>query len=664
MPEPSLPADAGAGPRRRAIFLALLAAGLIFSYARIIDAPFVHDDLYQIRDQPRLRRAVAGQDSVLALLVPALDRRRPLPDFTFALNYLIFGDGPHSFHLINLGLHFLNVILLLGLARSAARTLSGADPPWAPLAAGAMLWAFQPVHTQAVTYVVQRGTLLCAFFSLAALWLWIEAGDRERGRRPLLYLASGVAALLALLSKESAASLPLLVVLWEWLDPRSSRRRRVVLSVAVLILSLVGAALLLHFTAAEVSVYSRRYGLLSQRLLSQPLVIWHYLSLLVLPHPARMALEVAPSYATGLFSPLTTGLALAGLVALAGTGLALARRRSLIGFGVLFFFIALIPESGFWPIALSADHRLYLPSTVLMVELGAAAVTIRRFPSVLVIAVVLVLLCGLSAIRNRDWASEGALWRDTVAKAPDYYPNWQNLAGVHLRERRLGAALVAINRVRALTPHNYRVMLAQASIYLTVNRLEWYRALRPAGSAACGAARIDSTADATAALAMAECEAEEGRRQSALDYVARSARLDPNGTYLVWFSAWDLAAAGQKEAAWRLAAKAQPGRPEYERLLLLGLLALQAEDHDRAAAIYRQALELRPDGIEALLGLGQALEPRDPAGAVEYFRRAREADPQFPPATDALCRALTTTGNQQAPAVCGLAELQRIEDGI
>ena len=59
--------------------------------------------------------------------------------------------------------------------------------PWRgqamPIAlAGSMLWLVHPVQTQAVSYIWQRSTILCAFFYLATVTLYVGA-RREAGWR-------------------------------------------------------------------------------------------------------------------------------------------------------------------------------------------------------------------------------------------------------------------------------------------------------------------------------------------------------------------------------------------------------------------------------------------------------------------------------------------------
>lgn len=124
---------------------------------------------------------------------------RPIGFLSFALDWRIWGPEPFGFHLTSLLLHVANALLVL---RFASQVL----PP-AGAAASAALFALHPASHEAVYWTAARFDLLATFFFLLSLdWL-----TRANGRRPLL---GGLAFALALLSKESAVALLLIVPAW------------------------------------------------------------------------------------------------------------------------------------------------------------------------------------------------------------------------------------------------------------------------------------------------------------------------------------------------------------------------------------------------------------------------------------------------------------------
>ena len=121
---------------------------------------------------------------------------RPAVILSYAADMAIWGPWPPGFRLTNLLLHILCTLLVYRMARSEG--LGDA----AALAAGA-LFAAHPAHVESVAWISGRTDLLCAAFMLGA-WL-----HYRRGRTAASLCLFG----LALLSKEMAITLPLLVFL-------------------------------------------------------------------------------------------------------------------------------------------------------------------------------------------------------------------------------------------------------------------------------------------------------------------------------------------------------------------------------------------------------------------------------------------------------------------
>ncbi len=158
----------------------------------------------------------------------------------------------------------------------------------------ALIFVSHPIQTQAVTYIVQRMTSLCTLFYLAALLLYIYGRESASYRRRwILWTAGCVAWLLALGSKEIAATLPLVVWLYEWyffrdLDGRWARQHAKFGLLAIGLLGLVAWAYLGSSPLERLMAgYERRDFTPGQRLLTQPRVVMFYVSLLAFPLPCR-----------------------------------------------------------------------------------------------------------------------------------------------------------------------------------------------------------------------------------------------------------------------------------------------------------------------------------------------------------------------------------------
>ena len=101
-------------------------------------------------------------------------------------------------------------------------------------------------------------------------------------------------------------------------------------------------------------------------------------------------------------------------------GLYAARRAPLIGFGLLWIFVALSVESSFFPIRdVMNEHRVYLAMPGAALVLAFLLVQLQRMWPPLAVgigAAVVVVLTGLTIARNEKWQSAQALWQDALTK--------------------------------------------------------------------------------------------------------------------------------------------------------------------------------------------------------------------------------------------------------
>jgi protein O-mannosyl-transferase len=137
---------------------------------------------------------------------------RPVFILSFYLDCAVWGVRPFGFHLTNLALHAANAFLVFLLTRALlrARRPEAAErrrPVRVAFVAG-LIFLLHPSHTEAVTWVSGRVDLLAAFFFLISAVAYVSRAGRGKTGVSVFALATFA---LALLSKESAACLPLAV---------------------------------------------------------------------------------------------------------------------------------------------------------------------------------------------------------------------------------------------------------------------------------------------------------------------------------------------------------------------------------------------------------------------------------------------------------------------
>lgn len=406
---------------------AIIIVGLL-TYANTFSCPFVLDDLTNIVDNPytMVTDITFGQ---VANILKSRELFRPVANATFALNYRIHGHQVYGYHVVNLLIHLLTAILLFLVARQAA-VLCCLESRYFPLLA-ALLWMTIPVHTQSVTYIVQRMTSLAALFYLLSLYCYIRARLIQRshpgheGSAVPWFIACVLAALLGLTAKETTAFLLLFILIYEWyflqnLDRRWIRRQyKWILALAVISLTVTFIYLEGRPVEKIFSAYDQYPFTMAQRLLTQPQVVIYYISLLACPHPARLNLDYDFPLARSLFDPFTA-LSLAALTGLAAAAVYTAQRHRLLSFAILWFLGNLAIESSFLGIEIFYEHRTYLPSIFPVIVLTSCLLHRTRAKQAMAALIILMtIIFGTWTFqRNTVWRNSIDLWLDSAKKAP------------------------------------------------------------------------------------------------------------------------------------------------------------------------------------------------------------------------------------------------------
>ncbi len=399
-------------------------------YVNALDNPFVWDDHHTVADNPSIVNALD-----LATIV-RYDVKRPLVNFSFALDRALWGPEPFGFHVTNLALHMLNVLLLFGLTlrvmrlappRPASALDAKTAEPLVVAFATAAIFAVHPMMTEAVGYVSGRSEVLCAtFFLLSFLSAerWLRGDD-------LRWLILGLVLWLpALLSREVAIVWPFVLFLYDRLVLGSGERRSRSLWLHVLLISIAAAAGAVRLGVFIWLEHPGEVVIRWRHALVELDVVRQYLSLMV-ASGGQSIFHGVSSVSVVLNGNTLMAAALVVSVFL----LAWRARRfdARITFGVFWFFLLLLPSSFLVMLDLGepmAEHRVYLASCGLFMAVGLLVGYVvarsegqpRRHRVVrLALVAGLVALGGTTIVRNDIWSDPVLLWRDARDKAPDLW---------------------------------------------------------------------------------------------------------------------------------------------------------------------------------------------------------------------------------------------------
>jgi Tfp pilus assembly protein PilF len=457
------------------LLIALLGA---LVYSNTFDVPFVYDDDVFIVDNPIVKdlgyflspSEASGFEQYGSL------RNRYVGYLSFALNYRMNGLDAAGYHMVNLAVHILNALLVFWLVRLAFKTpfLSAGRGNMENMGGAAFLAALffvsHPLQTEAVTYVFQRLASLAAFFYLLSLVAYIKSRlSAGRASGYAFYAASLLSAVLAMKTKENAFTLPVVMVVFEFMFFEGGIKKRAIrLSPMLLMLFIIPTALMdaerpLGEIMGNLSSATRGYEAFSRTeyLLTQFVVMVTYVRLLFLPVNQNFDYDY-PVFES-MLDPRVL-LSLSFLLTAFGLSLYLLCRSlrgntvlRLIPFGIFWFLITLSVESSVVPLpTIINEYRVYLPGVgVAMVVAAAAAFILKKrgganLRRLVVASLVLVtVVCSfLTYQRNAIWRSEVSLWEDSVAKSPGKARPHAHLGGAYARagehEKSKGEFLAAL----------------------------------------------------------------------------------------------------------------------------------------------------------------------------------------------------------------------------
>jgi tetratricopeptide (TPR) repeat protein len=443
-------ADSNRSASRRSILstdvllLAFLVALAALPYLNTLHNLFVYDDTHQVVNNPYLQNFHHLKEIFTTPVWSFLggdfshNYYRPLMSFGYLLCYQFLGPIPLAFHLVNLVLNLLVVLLLFLVTWRMFN-----DRLLAFVAAG--LFAVHPIHSESVAWIAAITDIELALFYLLTFWFFLGL-SKLRGRRLILgELSMAVSFALALLAKEPAVTLVVLATLYE----HSCREDRKETSVGIKLsrygplwlLALVYLILRIHFVG----------GLAGRSQLPNmgpDAVIFSALALAgqyvwKLFWPAKLCAFYAFHMSTSPSDPRVIVGAVA-LVVLTFLTVFFWNRVRLVSFGLLFFFLNLAPVlNARWMAAnVFTERYLYLPSVGFCWALGWAGTTLWRAATrhgawwrrvVVISAVAIAALCTLRIMRrNRDWHDNETFYKATLALQPDAYIIHINLAALYL----------------------------------------------------------------------------------------------------------------------------------------------------------------------------------------------------------------------------------------
>lgn len=555
----------------------------------------------------------------------------PLTFLSYQIDYLIGGTHPAVYHFQNLLWHTLNALLVALLLRRWVK--SG----WVALLGG-LLFAVHPLHTEAVAWASARKDVLSTFFFFGSLLLYLRY--RDSGGRSS-YAASLAAFTLGSLAKVTVITLPLVLLLFDFLD-----HRRFTVKVFVEKIPYVALSALFAVIAAAGKTGVLASSTLNEKILMAPLSILFYVEKFFLP--LRLTV-LYPFVGPVTIGRLDIAVPLVLLVLLLLAAAISLRWTRTVFFAAAFFLVTVAPsllnfaKGDFFYFA--SDRYAYIPSVALLflVALAADALCRTRPKTCLLSGSLLLLTFGaLATLQARTWKDSTALFTRALAVSPEAFAAQVNLGNVHRyagdEERAMAEYESALTTLR----HYGRgpgVARSESKILSNLASAKREQGDFAGAQAVYNEALAKNPQNIYAMVGLGVIAGQKGQTEDAEQQYRRAILSAPDFAPAQLNLGALLVGMGRLEEgidAYRAALQLNPFFPQAHYNLGVALAKLHRTDE--AAEAYSAAIELQPKFTAARVNLGILFfnDLHDADGAQEQFEAILRYDPDNAQARAAL----------------------------
>jgi tetratricopeptide (TPR) repeat protein len=493
-------------------------------------------------------------------------------------------------------------------------------------------------------------------FYLATFWFFLASARPQGARSEWAQLGMVGSFILALLSKEQAATLPLTAMIFEhfYRGDRASTtwRQKVSRYGSLWLLVVVYVLFRIRFFGAFAPVQLTRNVSWYEAILSGAPLAGQYVWKMI--WPVHLVAYYSFHKSVTPFDPRV--LAGVGWLVLCAVAFGfLWRRHHPISFGFIWFFINIAPvlNSRWLGPNVFAERYLYLPSVGLcwvaawgiedIWNRSAAHPRVWRGAFGALLGVLAVLAFVRIVIRNRDWQGDETYYRVTLAAVPDAAGLRLNLGAVYWNHMQPAAAELEWKKALVLTPHS--ALLLNNLGLVCANRKQnneaiayFQRSMRLRPNYTDAHLNLGRLYEAMGNTSGAELQLQAAVALAPLSVQTRNELGD------FYFAAGRLREA---EAQFQASVASIPNLGAFDSL---GDIAMRQDRREDAEQSYRQAIGLDEFDSRGHFGLAAILEAKGRAAeAVDQYRAGLSVDPRNPEALAALQRLTSNSPHVKTP---------------
>ena len=344
---------------------------------------------------------------------PFVGQFQPLVLLSFALDYSIDGYNPVVFHISNLLLHLVNTFLVFKFIDLLFKNTFVA-------LLTSLLFGIHTLNVESVAWITERKNVLFTLFYLWSMICYIKYLEKSKFKYFLYTLMLFV---FALASKSAAVTLPVVLVLIDYLYQRDQFKKLVILEKApFFVLSLfVGISTIVAHQYYGALTNATGYSFLMRVLISAQAMLF-YLEKLILPINLSTYYPLSADFRTR-FPELIIGFIIIYGLIIGAIVFAIKKRNKFILFGLGFFVISLILfiiPAGV-PV-LTTDRYAYVPFIGLFLVISYALYILIETSSglkILGISIIVVFISTLGFLtfnQSKIWHDSITLWNNVINK--------------------------------------------------------------------------------------------------------------------------------------------------------------------------------------------------------------------------------------------------------
>lgn len=621
-----------------AVLIILLWTALI--YCNTFSNSFHYDDKPAITDNE-----IVGNISNLYRIHKVY---RPALNITFILNYYFNGWNVFGYHLVNLITHILVCILIYFIVDRLCSRSNGNHnyidkdikinlfPIFTSLA-----FATHPINSQTVNYISARSSSLCALFYLLSFYFFMKYLKNERYGNPvfksiLFYLGSLVAFILALAARETAITLPTMLLIYDYCFCAADRPRFVVRKFK-----------LYHIPYWSIIVI----GFIKSGIPEIPEIIVPFLTNVL------MACKAYAYYIWLLFVPIDlsidhyfpisdsflqfhTVVSIGVVILLIVFAITVFRKLKIISFALFIYFIPLVPTSSVLLTnsgslnTMIAEHRIYLSAIGFSISIVITILYISELLTDYLNCKSYIIQCSLiipilifysvtTVRRNFDWRSDLTLWTSAVEHSPKSPGAHNNLGMAYNDEGNVDKAVSEYKEAITLNPRFYWAYNNLGHVLEKTGNLD----------EAIKVYEISLNIRPNRALThnnLGVVYFKKGLFNKATEQYTTAIYLDPN-YYIAYANLGDAYyAAGQLDEAVKAYSKSINLDPlAFKPHNNLGAIYLKKGFYDKAVSEFELALQIKPDYSEAGVNIASAYAQKGQfEDAVTYYENVLIAQPR------------------------------------